>query len=92
MITEVCCDGRWIRSFGLSQFHGHGSWLVCGVAGSYRGADWSRVIPPYTCENIPCPNSHQSPFVHLLLDSQAYVATKCMYTHHPNLLLAVLIL
>jgi hypothetical protein len=25
MILEVCWDGRWTRSFGLSQFHGHGS-------------------------------------------------------------------
>jgi hypothetical protein len=24
-------DGLWILSFGLSQFHGHGSWLVCEV-------------------------------------------------------------
>ena len=22
----------WTLSFGLSQFHGHGSWLVCEVA------------------------------------------------------------
>jgi hypothetical protein len=32
MILEVCRDGLWTLSFGLSQFHGHGSWLVCGVA------------------------------------------------------------
>ena len=25
-------DGLWTLSFGLSQFHGHGSWLVCEVA------------------------------------------------------------
>ena len=29
MILEVCWNGLWTRSFGLSQFHGHGSWLVC---------------------------------------------------------------
>ena len=33
MIWEVCCwDGLWTLCFGLSQFHGHGSWLVCEVA------------------------------------------------------------
>ena len=32
MILEVCWDGLWTFSFGLSQFHGHGSWLVCEVA------------------------------------------------------------
>ena len=31
-ILEVCWDGLWTVYFGLSQFHGHGSWLVCGVA------------------------------------------------------------
>ena len=29
---EVCWDGLWTLSFGLSQFHGHGSWLMCEVA------------------------------------------------------------
>jgi hypothetical protein len=32
MILEVPWDGLWTLSFGLSQFHGHGSWLVCEVA------------------------------------------------------------
>jgi hypothetical protein len=32
MICEVCWDGPWTLSFGLSQSHGHGSWLVCEVA------------------------------------------------------------
>ena len=32
MNWEVCWDGLWTLSFGLSQFHGHGSWLVCEVA------------------------------------------------------------
>ena len=32
MILEVWWDGLWTLSFGLSQFHGHGSWLVCEVA------------------------------------------------------------
>ena len=29
---EVSWDSLWALSFGLSQFHGHGSWLVCEVA------------------------------------------------------------
>jgi hypothetical protein len=32
MISEACLDGLWTLSFGVSQFHGHGSWLVCEVA------------------------------------------------------------
>ena len=32
MILGVCWDGLWTLSFGLSQLHGHGSWLVCEVA------------------------------------------------------------
>ena len=28
MILEVAWDGLWTLSFGLSQFHGHDSWLV----------------------------------------------------------------
>ena len=32
MMLEVCWNGLWTLSFGLSQFHGHGSWLVCEVA------------------------------------------------------------
>ena len=28
-------DGLWTLSFGLSQFHGHGSWLMCEVALNY---------------------------------------------------------
>ena len=32
MILEVSLDGIWTLPFGLSQSHGHGSWLVCEVA------------------------------------------------------------
>ena len=35
MILEVCWDGLRTLSFGLSQFCGHGSWLVCEVAPKY---------------------------------------------------------
>jgi hypothetical protein len=32
LILEVCWDGLWTLSFGLSLFHGHDSWLVCQMA------------------------------------------------------------
>ena len=32
MIVEMSSDGLWTIAFELSQFHGHGSWLVCEVA------------------------------------------------------------
>ena len=32
MIVEVCWDSLWTLSFGLTQFHGHNSLLVCEVA------------------------------------------------------------
>jgi hypothetical protein len=32
MVREVILEGLWTLSFGLSQFHGHGSWLRCEVA------------------------------------------------------------
>ena len=35
MILGVCWGGLWTLSFGLSQFHGHGSWLVWEVALSF---------------------------------------------------------
>ena len=48
MILEVCWDGLWTLSFGLSQFHVDDSWLVC--EGALRvGSDyneevqWSRI-------------------------------------------------
>ena len=31
MILEVSWDGLWTLSFGLSQSHDHGSWLMCEV-------------------------------------------------------------
>ena len=50
MMLEVCWDGRfWTISFGLSQFHGHGSWLVCEPEVlkllSQLVACWNREFP-----------------------------------------------
>jgi hypothetical protein len=35
MILKVSWDILWTLSFGLSQSHGHGSWLMCEVALRY---------------------------------------------------------
>ena len=43
MILEVCLDSLWTLSFGLSQFHGHNSCLVCEVALRC----WCEVNGPY---------------------------------------------
>jgi hypothetical protein len=32
MMLEVPWEGLWTLSFGFSQFHGHGFWLMCEVA------------------------------------------------------------
>ena len=51
MILEVYWDGVGHFIFGLSQFHGHGTWLMCEVAlilpRGFSGAQqtWSRWIP-----------------------------------------------
>ena len=39
MILEVCWEGLWTFSFGLSQFHSHVYWLVCEVALSREISD-----------------------------------------------------
>ena len=44
----VILEVPWTLSFGLSQFHGHGSWLVCevalrdyvGVFSAFQGSLW----------------------------------------------------
>jgi hypothetical protein len=43
-MLEVCWDGLWTLSFGLSQFHGHGSWLVCEVALVQQANDTFRIV------------------------------------------------
>ena len=47
MIWEGCWDGLWTLSFGLSKFHGHGSWLVCEVAFSVANTNLCH----YTCKS-----------------------------------------
>jgi hypothetical protein len=44
MVLEVCWDGLWTLAFGLSQFHGHGSSLVCEVAlGTWMKPRWCNL-------------------------------------------------
>jgi hypothetical protein len=82
MILEVCWDGLWTLSFGLSQFHGHGSWLVCEVAltgWTWKHWDLDRVLP------------QKSPRVLTLSASLSLLATKAplgslyQIIHMPNL-------
>ena len=49
---EVCWDGLWTLSFGLSQFHGHRSWVVCEVALTSLGIYFIHYI------YISSPNQH----------------------------------
>jgi hypothetical protein len=45
MSLEVCWDGLWTLSFGLSQFHGHGTWLVCEVVLTHEiEGPWHRCM------------------------------------------------
>ena len=55
MILEVSWDGFWTLSFGLSQFHGHGSWLMCEVVLSVKANLWvalSKHYPSRKCGQL----------------------------------------
>ena len=54
---EVPWDGLWTLSFGLSQFHGHGSWLMLEVA--LRVTKWVRITKPLI-QCGPDPNSKRN--------------------------------
>ena len=61
MILEVFWDGMWTLSFGLSRFHGHGSWLVCEVALSFHvGCSPTRfyIIMGWKCLHV---DKHNTP-------------------------------
>ena len=63
MISKMCWDGLRTLSFGLSQLHGHRSWLMCEVARKYM---W------------PTTNQYRSLFVQIqtLPPSMHYTWTK----------------
>jgi hypothetical protein len=48
---KVCWDGLWTLSFGLSQFHDHGSWFVCEVALSTLKMIFS-VVTTLSCSTL----------------------------------------
>ena len=56
MILEVCWDGLWTLSFGLSQFHGHGSWLVCEVALSSVHINTDPLLAKASCTRMKKPS------------------------------------
>ena len=43
IILKVSWESLWTLSFGPSQFLGHGSWLMCGVALSVMPQFWEKV-------------------------------------------------
>jgi hypothetical protein len=55
MMLEVCWDGLYTLSFGLSQFHGHGSWLMCEVALSHGvpSPTFGKVVSPNIEGKVP---------------------------------------
>ena len=46
MTLEVCWDGLWTLSFGLSKYYGHGSWLLCEATLSARTVSDSCLMTP----------------------------------------------
>ena len=65
MVLEVPWDGLWTLSFGLSQSHGHGTWLVYEVVHHVPTFEDQRQAPfeplklvPFLCQ-IPLHDSTQ---------------------------------
>ena len=44
MILDVSWDDLWALAFELSQFHGHGSWLVCEEVALSMEVVWCYVV------------------------------------------------
>ena len=61
MMLEVCWNGLWTLSFGLSKLHGHGSWLVCEVAVSAR---W--LANPHRSRRRQLPHNFRCSYEYLL--------------------------
>jgi hypothetical protein len=49
--VEVAWDGLWTLYFGLSQFHGHSSWLVCELALRLKVGSNKPAFTPSTLSN-----------------------------------------
>ena len=84
MSLEVCWDGLWALSFGLSQFHGHGSWLVCDVAlNSYGGVKpSSRGF--VTREKVALFFVHSTVSCQVLLKPPLLLPLVLRHRHHSN--------
>ena len=68
MTLEKSWDSLWALSYGLSQFHGHGSWLVCEVELSLLLGDM------YVCVLIPLSMARYTTYGNsfLLLDTPLF--------------------
>ena len=56
MLLEVCWDGPWTLSFGLSQVYGHGSWLVCVKGPLNRDGEREEVVSSVVAKGVGrCP-------------------------------------
>ena len=93
MILEVSWDGLWTLSFGLSKFHGHGSWLVCEVALSPPRA----LDKPSQTSRCPW---HESPNHDILVKNVTqniywrdikwiFLSPRGSYIHTPNLFIFI---
>ena len=55
MILQVSWNQLWSLSFGLSQSHGHGSWLMCEVAlRRHQTTTWHSKLP-HAASNLQWP-------------------------------------
>ena len=49
---KVSWDDLWILLFGLSQFHGHGSSLMCEVALPVGDPPWTKMPHGFSRKNL----------------------------------------
>ena len=91
VILEVSRSGLWTCSFGLSQFHGHGSWLVCEVALKLlaqflrtKFTYWSRISPSnimypqhYIHNNVLWDRQYSSEYSHIQTEHEKSLEILC---------------
>ena len=89
MIWEVGWDGLWTLSFGLSQCHGHGSWLMCEVAlralaGKVLDGPTSRVywvIAASMQFSCLCPGPCQPHMYSKMKATGSFLTESCSWAH-----------
>ena len=71
-------DGLWALSFGLSQFHGHSSWLVCEVA-------LKLYVIVYSLTSKMSPSTMSLPLLYLetLGNGYAWFRSPSLLSHFP---------